>query len=35
MTATIRQQPLCGSGAEAPTPKPATQASHSGKRCTQ
>lgn len=29
----ITQQPLCGSGADAPTPKPAMQASHSGKRC--
>jgi hypothetical protein len=30
---TIRQQPLCGSGAKAPTPKPPAAASHSDKRC--
>ena len=29
------QQPLCGSGANAPTPKPPAAASHSGKRCVQ
>jgi len=30
---TIRQQPLCG--LPEGSPKPASQASHSGKRCTQ
>ena len=30
---TIRQQPLCGSGSNDPTPKSLSAASHSGKRC--
>lgn len=31
----IAQQPLCGSGADAPTPKPPEAASHSGERCAK